>query len=107
MTITHIEDVHYKAAMVSDLSKHAFELVEYSGNGPAALLEVLRERASDLSNDTCSSLALDCNSNQCLAVAQSTFYEFTCPIDWVDKQHCHSPHVERWDRSNGKGFSTT
>jgi len=23
-------------------------------------------------------------------------------IDWVDQQHCHSPHAERWDRSNGR-----
>jgi putative membrane-bound dehydrogenase-like protein len=25
-------------------------------------------------------------------------------IDWVDQQHCHSPHAERWDRSNGRIF---
>ena len=23
-------------------------------------------------------------------------------IDWVDRQHCHSPHEERWDRTNGR-----
>ena len=23
-------------------------------------------------------------------------------IDWYDRQHCHSPHMERWDRSNGR-----
>lgn len=23
-------------------------------------------------------------------------------IDWADIQHCHSPHMERWDRSNGR-----
>jgi putative membrane-bound dehydrogenase-like protein len=23
-------------------------------------------------------------------------------IDWVDRQHCHTPHAERWDRSNGR-----
>jgi putative membrane-bound dehydrogenase-like protein len=22
--------------------------------------------------------------------------------DWYDTQHCHSPHMERWDRSNGR-----
>lgn len=25
-------------------------------------------------------------------------------IDWVDRQHCHSPHMERWDRSNGRVY---
>ncbi len=25
-------------------------------------------------------------------------------IDWVDQQHCHSPHMERWDRSNGRVY---
>ena len=25
-------------------------------------------------------------------------------IDWVDQQHCHSPHAERWNRSNGRIF---
>jgi putative membrane-bound dehydrogenase-like protein len=23
-------------------------------------------------------------------------------IDWYDRQHCHSPHLERWDRTNGR-----
>lgn len=23
-------------------------------------------------------------------------------IDWTDRQHCHSPHDERWDRTNGR-----
>ncbi|CAN5361405.1 hypothetical protein BH23VER1_BH23VER1_07060 [soil metagenome] len=23
-------------------------------------------------------------------------------IDWADTQHCHSPHMERWDRSDGR-----
>ncbi len=23
-------------------------------------------------------------------------------IDWYDRQHCHSPHMERWDRTNGR-----
>ena len=23
-------------------------------------------------------------------------------IDWADKQHCHSPHMERWERSDGR-----
>lgn len=25
-------------------------------------------------------------------------------IDWADRQHCHSPHMERWDRSNGRVY---
>ena len=25
-------------------------------------------------------------------------------IDWVDQRNCHSPHAERWDRSNGRIF---
>lgn len=23
-------------------------------------------------------------------------------IDWYDRQNCHSPHMEKWDRSNGR-----
>src|SRR5687767_2300123 len=23
-------------------------------------------------------------------------------IDWTDRQHCHTPHEERWDRTNGR-----
>jgi putative heme-binding domain-containing protein len=25
-------------------------------------------------------------------------------IDWYDRQHCHNPNTERWDRSNGRVY---
>jgi putative membrane-bound dehydrogenase-like protein len=25
-------------------------------------------------------------------------------IDWYDREHCHSPHAERWDRTNGRVY---
>lgn len=25
-------------------------------------------------------------------------------IDWVDRQHCHNPNAERWDRGNGRVY---